>query len=56
MVEGGASVIAAFLNNQVTIVDLVIITVAPVWVGPDGVAIGNPNVSTGACKGSVPIN
>lgn len=40
MVEGGASVIATFLQQQPSIVDLVIITVAPVWVGPEGISIG----------------
>lgn len=47
MVEGGASVIAGLLAHSPGVVDIVIITVAPVWVGPEGVGIGQGGVSLG---------
>ena len=43
MVEGGASVISSFLVSG--LVDLVIITIAPVYVG-DGIGVFQPGVSS----------
>ncbi|GAA5905475.1 hypothetical protein JCM5296_005883 [Sporobolomyces johnsonii] len=40
MVEGGASVITSFLSSG--LVDLVVVTVAPVLVGADGVSMARP--------------
>jgi hypothetical protein len=37
MVEGGAKVISSFLTSPKNVVDLVIVTVAPVFVGNDGI-------------------
>lgn len=44
MVEGGASVISSFLSTP-GLVDLVIVTVAPVLVGDDGVSAAKEGVS-----------
>jgi 2,5-diamino-6-(ribosylamino)-4(3H)-pyrimidinone 5'-phosphate reductase len=40
MVEGGAQVIASFMAQARDCVDRVIVTVAPVFVGRDGVGYG----------------
>jgi len=39
MVEGGSRVISSFLTCPKNVVDLVIITIAPVMVGEDGVGV-----------------
>lgn len=43
MVEGGASVITSFLDSG--LVDLIIITIAPVFIG-DGIGVFKPGVSS----------
>ncbi len=46
MVEGGQKVISEFLSSGT--VDCVIITVSPMWVGPEGLsAIGDETVGQG---------
>lgn len=41
MIEGGAQVISSFLNTPKNTVDLLIVTVAPVLLGSDGVEIAH---------------
>lgn len=43
MVEGGQRVISSFLSWEPTLVDIAIVTVAPMFVGLNGVEALNPS-------------
>ncbi|KAI0914931.1 dihydrofolate reductase-like domain-containing protein [Ustulina deusta] len=45
MIEGGAGVINSLLGEEANVVDSVIVTIAPIWLGQGGVTVSPPRTS-----------
>ncbi|KAJ8108835.1 hypothetical protein ONZ43_g6305 [Nemania bipapillata] len=48
MIEGGGAVINSLLGENADLVDSVIVTIAPVWLGEGGVVVSPPRTTRGA--------